>query len=100
MAKAQGNGFTAIGRNPKVGRVSVKVIGDDLLIRIPLKGKAAANPPLSKTGKSHLLGNTGGFTNLPGFKDVRLNVCMTHKVTGKVKAPESDDAELADALSE
>ena len=100
MAKAQGNGFTTIGRNPKTSRVSVKVIGDDLLIRIPLKGKAAANPPLSSTGKSHLMGNTGGFTDLPGFKGVRVNVCMTHKVTGKVTAPASEDADLEVALSE
>lgn len=78
-------GFDTIGRNPESSRVSVKVMGDDLLIRIPLKGKAAASPPLSSTGKSHLLGNTGGFTDIPEIEGVRINVCMTRKVTSKGK---------------
>ena len=84
MSKA--NGFEAIGRDPAASRVSIKVMGDDLLIRIPLKGKAAANPPLSSTGKSHLYGNTGGFTpvgtfaEVPGSGDMRINVCLTRKV--------------------
>ena len=76
------NGFTAIGRNPDTARVSVKIMGDDVVVRIPLKGKA----PLSSTGKSLLLGNTGGFTDLPDIEGVRLNVCMTRKVTGKGKS--------------
>ena len=74
MAKA--TGFEAIGRNPDTSRVSVKLMGDEVLVRIPLKGKA----PLSSTGKSFLLGNTGGFSDLPGLEGVRLNVCMTRKV--------------------
>ena len=80
MAKA--NGFEAIGRNPDTSRVSVKIMGDDVVVRIPLKGKA----PLSSTGKSVLLGNTGGFTDLPDLEGVRINVCMTRKVTGKGKS--------------
>ena len=74
MAKA--TGFEAIGRNPDTSRVSYKLMGDEVLVRIPLKGKA----PLSSTGKSHLLGNTGGFSDLPGLEGVRINVCMTRKV--------------------
>ena len=79
MAK---NGFTAIGRNPDTSRVSAKVMGDVLVVQIPLKGK---NIPLSSTGKSHLLGNTGGFTDVPDIEGVRINVCMTRKV-GKGKS--------------
>ena len=78
MAKA--TGFEAIGRNPETSRVSVKIMGDDLIVRIPLKGKDAKAPPLSSTGKSHLFGNTGGFTNVPDVDGFRLNVCLTRKV--------------------
>ena len=78
MSKA--NGFTAIGRDPDTSRVSVKVMGDDLIVRIPLKGKDAKNPPLSSTQKSHLFGNTGGFTDIPEVEGFRLNVCLTRKV--------------------
>ena len=78
MAKA--TGFEAVGRNPETSRVSVKMIENDLVIRIPLKGKAANSPPLSSTGKSHLFGNTGGFTNVPEVEGFRLNVCLTRKV--------------------
>ena len=80
MAKAS-SGFEAIGRNPDTSRVSVKIMGDEVLVRIPLKGKA----PLSSSGKSHLLGNTGGFTDIPEVEGVRINVCMTRKV-GKGKS--------------
>ena len=86
MASKASTGFEAIGRNPDTSRVSVKRMGNDVVIRIPLTGKA----PLSKSEKSHLLGNTGGFTELLGLKDVRLNVCLTHKVGGaKISASEA-----------
>ena len=78
MAKA--TGFEAIGRNPDTSRVSVKRMGNDVVIRIPLTGKA----PLSKSEKSHLFGNTGGFTDIPGVKGMRINVCLT-KGVGKGK---------------
>ncbi len=81
---ANGKGFEAIGRNPDTSRVSVKVMGSDLLVRIPIAGKAANKPPLSSTGKSHLMGNTGGFADVPELDGMRINVCLTRKV-GKGK---------------
>ncbi len=50
---------------------------------LPDVGEPAVQPPLSSTGKSHLLGNMGGFTNLPEMEGVRVNVVLSRKVTGK-----------------
>ncbi len=54
---------------------------------LPDVGEPAVQPPLSSTGKSHLLGNTGGFTNIPEMEGVRVNVVVARKVTsGKAKS--------------
>ena len=47
---------------------------------LPDVGEPAVQPPLSSTGKSHLLGNTGGFTDLPDVEGVRVNVVVARKV--------------------
>jgi hypothetical protein len=49
--------------------VAVAQDGDDLLIRIPLKGDGVK----SQSGKMTLKASTGGWTNVPGT-DLRLNV--------------------------
>ena len=54
---------------------------------LPDVGEPAVQPPLSSTGKSHLLGNTGGFTDLPDVQGVRVNVVVARKVgAGKGKS--------------
>lgn len=60
----------------KIGEgVYVSKVGADLMFRVPMTAQSRQNAPISKTGKSRLLGNTGGFTAIPGT-DLKCNLVV------------------------
>lgn len=61
--------FQAFGSNG----ISIAIADNALIVRIPMDDKARTASPLSSTGKSKLLANSGGFQMVPGT-NIKLNV--------------------------
>ncbi len=60
--------------------VEMAIAGDFMHFRVPITDKARKSAPLSSSAKSLLLGNTGGFQQVPGLGDVKVNLTATCKL--------------------
>lgn len=67
--------WTSVGDN-----VEAKQEGDFLMLRISTKADARKGAPVSKTGKTRLLGSTGGFQKLIG-SDLKVSTIITLPVS-------------------
>jgi hypothetical protein len=57
--------------------MSMKVNGSKLIIEVDIDAKALKAAPLSKSGKTRLVASTGGFTNVEGLNNVKVNLSVT-----------------------
>ncbi len=87
MAKANNNGndISGLTFEPLEGAsghpYNVQYVLDaksqTLWLKVPLTAAAIKAAPMSSSGKSKLIGNSGGFVPIPG--GMKANVCITAK---------------------
>lgn len=78
MAKAR-DGMKPIGHG-----VTWVLEGNTLIVAIPVDAQAVKGAPLSSTGKSRLVGSTGGWAAIPDPKlaGFRMNVMVSAPLEG------------------
>ena len=68
-------GNTGDNRHPFGIMASVDTDKGELKRSIPFNPAAVGKAPLSKSQKSKLVGNTAGWTKVPGVEGLSINVC-------------------------
>lgn len=59
--------------------MQVSIKGDKLVIEVDISAKALKAAPPSKSGKTRLVANTGGFQPVDGNSKIKLNLSVTTK---------------------
>ncbi len=100
-AKAAAAAFAPLGRfegkdgaqtNAYGCKAMVDTASQTLLIQVPFGEAALAKAPLSSSGKSLLVGNTGGWVDVPGTNPpLRISLCAGITVADLRKAGMIDE---------